>query len=311
MLKTMDMPELQLLSSHQVFDGSQKRYRHSSTSLNCEMNFSIFLPPQVSQALHASQPPQAPQAALPQPSNSGKAPVIYWLSGLTCTDENFTIKAGAQRVAAELGIALVIPDTSPRGEGVARASDGAYDLGLGAGFYVNATQEPWSRHYRMYDYIVDELPALIEQYFPVSDKRSICGHSMGGHGALMIALRNPGRYRSVSAFSPIVNPTTTPWGKKAFSHYLGDDIKNWWGYDATLLIEAARASDYLPMLIDQGDADEFLAEQLKLERFVSACEAAKYPLRVNLREGYDHSYFFISTFIENHLRFHAEALHNS
>ena len=305
----MDIPELQLLSSHRLFDGSQKRYRHRSTSLNCEMNFSIFLPPGVRQEaeiFHGSGGPEGSRT--PRPGNSRKAPVIYWLSGLTCTDENFTIKAGAQRVAAELGIVLVIPDTSPRGEGVARASDGAYDLGLGAGFYVNATQEPWSQHYRMYDYIVDELPALIEQCFPVNGKRAICGHSMGGHGALVIALRNPGRYRSISAFSPVVNPTTTPWGKKAFSHYLGDDIKNWWGYDATLLIEAARPSEHLPLLIDQGDADEFLAEQLKLERFVSACEAAKYPVQVNLREGYDHSYFFISTFIENHLRFHAEAL---
>lgn len=292
----MDMPELQPLSSNRLFEGSQKRYRHNSTSLNCEMNFSVFLPP------------PAPQAVPPQTDNDGKPPVIYWLSGLTCTDENFTIKAGAQRVAAELGIALVIPDTSPRGEGVARASDDAYDLGLGASFYVNATQEPWSRNYRMYDYIVDELPALIERCFPVSDKRSICGHSMGGHGALMIALRNPARYRSVSAFAPIVNPITSPWGKKAFSHYLGDDVKSWWGYDATLLVEAARASEYLPMLIDQGSADEFLAEQLKLEHFSAACKTANYPAQINLREGYDHSYFFISTFIENHLRFHAEAL---
>lgn len=296
------MPELQLLSSHRSFDGSQKRYRHSSTSLNCEMNFSIFLPPDAQQAS------QAPQAAPPQASNGGKVPAVYWLSGLTCTDENFSVKAGAQRVAAELGIALVIPDTSPRGEGVARAPDAAYDLGLGAGFYVNATQEPWSRHYRMYDYIVDELPALIERCFPVDGRRSICGHSMGGHGALMIALRNPARYRSVSAFAPIVNPITSPWGKKAFSHYLGNDVRSWWGYDTTLLLEAARASDHLPMLIDQGDADEFLTEQLKIERFIAACKAANYPAQINIREGYDHSFFFISTFIENHLRFHAEAL---
>src|SRR5687768_6925362 len=240
MLRSTDMPELQLLSSHRLFDGSQTRYRHSSTSLNCEMNFSIFLPPEARQEAEISKGPGGSGA--PRPGNSGKAPVIYWLSGLTCTDENFTIKAGAQRVAAELGIVLVIPDTSPRGEGVARASDSAYDLGLGAGFYVNATQEPWSQHYRMYDYVVDELPAVIEQCFPVNDRRSICGHSMGGHGALMIALRNPARYRSVSAFAPIVNPITSPWGKKAFSHYLGNDVKSWWGYDATLLLEAARAS---------------------------------------------------------------------
>ena len=285
------MPELQLLSSHRSFDGSQARYRHASKSLNCEMNFSIYLPPQISST----------------PGNREEVPAIYWLSGLTCTDENFATKAGAQRVAAKLGIALVMPDTSPRGEGVADVAD-AYDLGLGAGFYVNATEEPWRRHYRMYDYIVDELPALIEQHFPISDRRSICGHSMGGHGALMIALRNPVRYRSVSAFSPVVNPTTSPWGEKAFSHYLGDDMKNWWAYDATLLIEAAHASEHLPILIDQGDADEFLAEQLKTGRFIAACEAAHYPAQINMRAGYDHSYFFISTFIENHLQFHAQAL---
>ncbi|MDQ3186907.1 MAG: S-formylglutathione hydrolase [Pseudomonadota bacterium] len=284
------MPALRLLSSYRSFDGSQKRYRHRSKSLNCEMNFSIYLPPHTN------------------PNNSEKIPAIYWLSGLTCTDENFAIKAGAQRIAAELGVALVIPDTSPRGEDVATAPDAAYDLGLGAGFYVNATQPPWSHHYRMYDYIVDELPALIEQYFNVNDRRSICGHSMGGHGALVIALRNPQRYRSVSAFSPIANPTTSPWGKKAFSHYLGDDVKSWWGFDATLLIEASRASEHLPMMVDQGDADEFLIEQLKTERLIVACEAVNYPAQITMREGYDHSYFFVSTFIENHLRFHANAL---
>lgn len=282
--------ELQLLSSHRSFDGWQKRYRHFSPSLSCEMNFSIYLPPATDQG--------------------EKVPAVYWLSGLTCTDENFTIKAGAQRAAAESGIALIMPDTSPRGEKVARASDNAYDLGSGAGFYVNATQEPWSRHYRMYDYIVDELPALMEKHFPLADRRSISGHSMGGHGALMIALRNPKRYRSVSAFAPIVNPTTSPWGIKAFSHYLGDDVKNWWNYDASLLIESARPSEYLPMLIDQGSADEFLAEQLKIERFIAACNTANYPVRINMREGYDHSYFFISTFIGEHLRFHADALEN-
>ncbi|MGH8762208.1 MAG: S-formylglutathione hydrolase [Nitrosospira sp.] len=285
-----NMSELRLLSSYRSFDGWQKRYSHLSQSLNCEMNFSIYLPRNAS-------------------INGGeKIPAIYWLSGLTCTDENFVIKAGAQRVAADLGIALVIPDTSPRGEGVPVAPDAAYDLGLGAGFYVNATQLPWSRHYRMYDYIVDELPALIEQHFHVTDRRSISGHSMGGHGALVIALRNPQRYRSVSAFSPIANPTTSPWGKKAFSHYLGDDVKNWRSFDATLLIEASRASEHLPMMVDQGDADEFLADQLKTDRLVAACEAVNYPAQITMRKGYDHSYFFISTFIENHLRFHAKAL---
>lgn len=283
------MLELKLLSSHRLFDGSQRRCSHRSKSLNCEMNFSIYLPPEI--------------------NNKEKIPVVYWLSGLTCTDENFTLKAGAQRVAAELGIALVIPDTSPRGEGVADAPD-AYDLGVGASFYVNATQAPWNHHFQMYDYIVDELPTLVEQYFPVSGRRSICGHSMGGHGALLIALRNPQRYQSVSAFSPIANPTDSPWGKKAFSHYLGDDVKSWRAYDATLLIEASASSTSKcpPMLIDQGDADEFLTEQLKTERLITACKTVNYPAQINMRAGYDHSYFFISTFIENHLRFHAKAL---
>jgi S-formylglutathione hydrolase len=279
------MQGLQLLSTHRSFEGSQERYRHFSTSLNCEMNFSIYIPPHCGREL----------------------PVLYWLSGLTCTDENFTIKAGAQRVAAELGVMLAMPDTSPRGEGVADVEN-AYDLGLGAGFYVNAIQEPWSRHYRMYNYIADEFPALIEQSFSASDRRSISGHSMGGHGALVIALRNPSRYRAVSAFSPIANPTTSPWGEKAFRHYLGSDIECWRDYDATLLIKAADRAQQLPILIDQGDADEFLADQLKPEQFIAACTAASYPVQFNLRTGYDHSYFFISTFIESHLRFHADAL---
>lgn len=283
------MLELKFLSSHRLFDGSQRRCNHRSKSLNCDMNFSIYLPPET--------------------ANKEKVPVVYWLSGLTCTDENFTFKAGAQRVAAELGIALVMPDTSPRGENVADAP-GAYDLGVGAGFYVNAPQKPWNHHFQMYDYVVNELPTLVERYFPVSDRRSICGHSMGGHGALVIALRNPQRYQSVSAFSPIANPTDSPWGKKAFSHYLGDDVKSWRDYDATLLVKASAsiASKRPPMLVDQGNADEFLTEQLKTERLVTACKAVDYPAQINMRAGYDHSYFFISTFIENHLRFHAKAL---
>jgi S-formylglutathione hydrolase len=280
--------ELELLSSHRCFDGWQKRFRHYSSSLNCDMNFSIYLPPQLEHGI--------------------AVPVVYWLSGLTCTDENFTIKAGAQRPAAELGIALVMPDTSPRGEGVANDPSGAYDLGLGAGFYVNAMKEPWSRHYRMYDYIVDELPSMIEQCFSVNDRRSISGHSMGGHGALVIALRNPHRYRSVSAFSPIMNPMDSPWGRKAFTHYLGDDMENWRDYDATCLMGTTRPSQHLPMLVDQGDADQFLSEQLRTKRFIAACKAAAYPAQINMRVGYDHSYFFIGTFIEDHLRFHAQTL---
>jgi S-formylglutathione hydrolase len=260
------------------------------------MNFSIYLPP--------GTPDTRGARSL---SAARKFPVIYWLSGLTCTDENFTLKAGAQRVAAELGMVLVIPDTSPRGEGVAESPDAAYDLGLGAGFYVNATQAPWSRNYRMYDYIVDELPALIEQNFAVSEERAMSGHSMGGHGALVIALRNPQRYRSVSVFSPIANPVASPWGRKAFTHYLGNDERRWRDYDATFLIESSRSSGHLPLLVDQGDADEFLAEQLKIDHLIAACEAANYPATITMRPGYDHSYFFISTFIENHLRFHHEA----
>ncbi|OJY12217.1 MAG: S-formylglutathione hydrolase [Nitrosospira sp. 56-18] len=293
------MAILKLLSSHCLFEGLQQRYRHYSRTLGCEMNFSIYLPPT------AFNPSRAPRMDGP-----GKFPAIYWLSGLTCTDENFTLKAGAQRTAAELGIVLVIPDTSPRGEGVAASPDAAYDLGLGAGFYVNATQAPWSRNYQMYDYIVDELPALIEQNFAVGDVRAISGHSMGGHGALVIALRNPRRYSSVSAFSPIANPIASSWGRKAFTHYLGNDEKCWQNYDATLLIESSRPSEHLPLLVDQGDADEFLPGQLKIERLIAACEAANYGARITMRQGYDHSYFFISTFIENHLRFHHNAFRN-
>jgi S-formylglutathione hydrolase len=261
------------------------------------MNFSIYLPPGASDA-----------SGRPHSSGAKQFPAVYWLSGLTCTDENFTLKAGAQRTAAELGMVLVIPDTSPRGEGVPGSPDAAYDLGLGAGFYVNATQAPWSRNYRMYDYIADELPALIEQNFPVSNVRAISGHSMGGHGALVIALRNPKRYRSVSAFSPIANPTASPWGRKAFTHYLGNEEKRWRDYDASLLIESSHPSEHLPLLVDQGDADEFLAEQLKIDHLIAACKAANYPATINLRRGYDHSYFFISTFIESHLRFHHDTL---
>ena len=283
------MPEL--LSSIRLFEGWQRRYRHYSHVLGCSMHFSVYLPPAV--------------------SDGGKrVPVVYWLSGLTCTDENFSLKAGAQRVAAEAGLILVIPDTSPRGEGVPDAPDAAYDLGLGAGFYVNATQAPWNRHYRMYDYIVDELPALVEQAFPADSRRSVCGHSMGGHGALVIALRNPDRYRSVSAFSPIVNPVNSPWGKKVFSHYLGDNTEDWCAWDATLLVAAAGTSrNYLPVLIDQGDADEFLQTQLQTEQFIAACKVAHYPVQVNMRVGYDHSYYFVSTFIEDHLRFHSSVLY--
>ena len=265
------------------FGGWQDVYRHHSDVLGCDMNFAVYLPPQA-----ATQ----------------KLPVLYWLSGLTCTEQNFITKAGAQRYAAEHGVIIVAPDTSPRGDDVADAE--GYDLGKGAGFYVNATQAPWSRHYRMYDYVVAELPALVEANFPVSDARAISGHSMGGHGALVIALKNPGRYRSVSAFSPIVAPSQVPWGEKAFTAYLGEDRAAWKSYDATALI--AEASERLPLLVNQGDADEFLANQLKPELLQAACAEAGHPLQLRLQPGYDHSYFFIASFIEDHLRHHGRAL---
>jgi S-formylglutathione hydrolase len=272
------------LSSNKSFGGWHKQYSHVSSTLNCTMRFAIFLPPQA--------------------STGAKVPVLYWLSGLTCSDENFMQKAGAQRLAAELGMAIVAPDTSPRGEGV--ANDDGYDLGQGAGFYVNATQAPWNRHFQMYDYVVNELPDLIESMFPVSDKRAIAGHSMGGHGALTIALRNPERYQSVSAFSPINNPINCPWGQKAFTAYLGKDTSTWRQYDASLLMR--EANQHVPALVDQGEADDFLAEQLKPETLEAAASSNNYPLELRCHEGYDHSYYFISSFIEDHLRFHASYL---
>ncbi|WP_349257176.1 S-formylglutathione hydrolase [Microbulbifer sp.] len=275
---------LQLVSKTQCFDGAQCQYTHRSDVLDCEMRFSVFLPSQA--------------------EKDERFPVLYWLSGLTCTDENFSQKAGAQRMAAELGIVLVIPDTSPRGDDV--ADDEGYDLGKGAGFYVNATQMPWKPHYRMYDYIVDELPALIEANFPVGDRRAICGHSMGGHGALTIALKNPGRFTSVSAFSPICNPIACPWGEKAFAAYLGEDRSTWEEYDATVLL--SRATERLPMLISQGEEDQFLEQQLKPNALEAAAEAAGYPVKIEHHAGYDHSYYFIASFIEQHLRFHADYL---
>jgi S-formylglutathione hydrolase len=265
------------------FNGWQDVYRHRSDALGCDMTVGVYLPPQ---AAH------------------GPCPVLYWLSGLTCNEQNFITKAGAQRYAAEHGIILVAPDTSPRGDGV--ANDDAYDLGQGAGFYVNATQQPWATHYRMHDYVVDELPALVEADFPATGARAISGHSMGGHGALVIALRNPGRYRSVSAFSPIVAPSQVPWGEKAFSAYLGDDREAWKQYDAVELVKSAR--EKLPLLVDQGDADEFLDGQLRPQLLQTACEAAGHPLTLRLRPGYDHSYYFIASFIGEHIGHHARAM---
>jgi len=232
-------------------------------------------------------------------------PVLYWLSGLTCNEQNFITKAGAQRYAAEHGVILVAPDTSPRGDDVADVE--GYDLGKGAGFYVDATQAPWATHYRMYDYVVHELPALVEAELPANGARAISGHSMGGHGALVIALKNPGRYRSVSAFSPIVAPSQVPWGEKAFGAYLGDDRAAWRAYDATALVEGA--TERLPLLVDQGNADEFLDGQLRPQLLQAACEAAGHPLTLRLQPGYDHSYYFIQSFIGDHIAHHAQALH--
>ena len=251
------------------------------------MQFAIYLPPQA--------------------SISHKVPVLYWLSGLTCTDENFMQKSGVQRIAAELGIAIVAPDTSPRGKQV--ADDAGYDLGQGAGFYINATQPPWNQHYRMYDYVVNELPDLIESVFPVSNKRAIAGHSMGGHGALTIAMKNPDRYTSMSAFSPICNPMNSAWGEKVFTAYLGKDITTWRDHDASELMK--KAKDMIPVKVDQGGADSFLSAQLKPETLLSAAKTSGYPLELRIHEGYDHSYYFIASFIEAHLRFHVQHLNAS
>jgi S-formylglutathione hydrolase len=276
---------MELLEEHRCFEGWQQRWRHDATTLNCAMTFSIFLPP---------------------PRDNTPPPVVYWLSGLTCTDENFTTKAGAQRVAAELGIVLVMPDTSPRGDNV--ADDENYDLGKGAGFYLNATQAPWAAHYRMYNYIRDELPALIQSQFNVSERSAISGHSMGGHGALILALKNPGKYTSVSAFAPIVNPSRVPWGQKAFNAYLGNDKAQWEEWDSCALMLKSDAKSAIPTLIDQGDTDQFLADQLQPAVLAEAARQTQWPLTLRIQSGFDHSYWFIASFIEDHLRFHAQYL---
>lgn len=276
---------LDIISSNKSFGGWHKQYRHRSTVLDCEMRFAIYLPPQA--------------------LTGQKVPVLYWLSGLTCTDENFMQKAGAQRIAAELGIALVAPDTSPRGEGV--PDDPGYDLGMGAGFYVNATQHPWRAHYQMYDYVTRELPELIETHFPVSTRRAISGHSMGGHGALIAALREPGRYRSVSAFSPISHPSRAPWGQKALGAYLGNNPLLWQEWDACQLLRHHDCQP-LPTLVEVGLDDPFLTEQLSIDALAEIAAAKAWPLELHRHAGYDHSYYFVASFIEAHLRFHASHL---
>lgn len=277
---------LEKVGSNKCFGGDQLQYTHDSAILGCNMRFSIFLPPQ---------------------AENGNVPVIYWLSGLTCTDENFVQKAGAQQFAAEHGVAIVAPDTSPRGDDVPDDAEGAYDFGLGAGFYVNATQAPWNKHYHMYDYITKELPEVINANFPVdADRTSIMGHSMGGHGALTIALKNPGKYKSVSAFAPIVAPTQCPWGEKALGNYIGSDKAAWAEYDTVELVKTAQ--ERLPLFVDQGDADNFLEEQLKPELLKEVCEANGHPLELRIQPGYDHSYFFMASFIADHVAYHAKAL---
>lgn len=273
------------IESIKEFGGWLSRYRHRSQVCNCDMTFSVYLPPL---------------------ARTEKVPAVYWLSGLTCTDDNFRVKAGAQRYAAELGLALVIPDTSPRGLDVPDVPE-RYDLGQGAGFYVNATQPPWSTHYQMYDYVTRELPALVESELPlIPGRRAISGHSMGGHGALICALKEPGRYQSVSAFAPIGHPMACSWGQGCFKAYLGNNREMWAAYDAARLIEDGAA--VIPLLIDQGTADEFLAQQLHPASLERVCAARQFPLTLRWQEGYDHSYHFIATFIGEHLAWHADHL---
>lgn len=274
---------MERIERHACFGGWQEVWQHNSESLGCAVNFAVYLPPAAAEK---------------------KCPVLYWLSGLTCNEQNFITKAAAQQYAAQYGLILVAPDTSPRGEDV--ANDEAYDLGQGAGFYVNATQQPWAKHYRMYDYIKDELPALIEQHFPATDARAISGHSMGGHGALIMALKNPGRYRSVSAFAPIVAPSQVPWGEKAFGTYLGDDRSQWLEYDAVHLL--GQAQEKLHLLVDQGGDDSFLEGQLRTGLLEEACRQHSHPATIRYQAGYDHSYYFIASFIGEHIAHHARAL---
>lgn len=274
-----------VLATHACFGGIVSFHRHDSVAVGSAMRFSVFTPPQ---------------------ARSAPVPVLYYLAGLTCTEETFMMKAGAQRLAAELGLMLVAPDTSPR-EARLPGDDASWDFGLGAGFYVDATEAPWSRHYGMYSYVTRELPALIAAHFPADQRRqSIFGHSMGGHGALVAGLRNPAQYRSVSAFAPIAAPMQVPWGEKAFGNYLGADRSTWAAYDASTLLASRPRGDTI--LVDQGTADKFLRDQLKPDALLAAARASGQSLELRMQPGYDHGYYFISSFIEDHLRFHAERL---
>ena len=280
------MSAIETLSEHACFGGVQGFYRHASSAIGLPMKFGVFRPPQASAGAHV--------------------PALVWLAGLTCTEETFAIKAGAQRVAAQLGLMLVTPDTSPRDTGVAGA-DAAWDFGNGAGFYLDATQAPWAQRWRMESYVTRELPEVLAANFPWRrDRLGLSGHSMGGHGALTLALRHPGAYRSVSAFAPVAAPTQCPWGVKAFTNYLGDDRAGWAAHDATELVKSGARAPAL--LVDQGLADKFLAEQLHVDRFEAACREAGQSLTLRRHDGYDHGYFFIASFVEDHLRFHADAL---
>ncbi|MEO0756650.1 MAG: S-formylglutathione hydrolase [Cyanobacteria bacterium J06648_16] len=281
---------LTLQKEYACFGGTVGYYSHPSAECSCEMQFTVFTPPQAA---------------------DGPVPVLYFLSGLTCTPENFTVKAGAQRYAAEAGLMLVAPDTSPRGVNIP-GEDEDWDFGSGAGFYVDATQQPWASHYRMYSYVTQELPQLIEANFSIrADRQGIFGHSMGGHGALVCGLRNPELFKSISAFAPIAAPSQCPWGTKAFTNYLGSDTAQWRDYDASELIKH-HADTTRTILIDQGTADTFLAQkQLLPEVFEAACEQANQPLTLRMQEGYDHSYFFIASFVGDHINYHAKMLCSS
>jgi S-formylglutathione hydrolase len=280
----MTIPTLELVSESRCFDGRQITYKHASAVCACTMRFAVFLPPAAAK---------------------GPVPALYWLSGLTCTEDNFSIKAGAQRYAAELGLALIIPDTSPRGVNIP-GEDTHIDVGTGAGFYCNATRAPWSAHYRMYDYIRDELVAIANAHLPIdAARKSISGHSMGGHGALVIGVRNADRYRSVSAFAPIASASQSGWGQHALTAYLGDDRSQWLRYDAAAVIRTQPSQHTL--LVDQGMADPYL-DQLRPGELSAACRESGQKLELRERAGYDHGYYFVSTFIEEHLRFHAAAL---